>query len=65
MACGILVPRPGIELASLAVNMPNHWTAREAPDPLLNTQPSDCVAPSTALEPAGWIQIPLLPLSSW
>ena len=31
MACGTLVPRPGIEPAPLAVKAwsPNHWTARE------------------------------------
>ena len=35
-ACGILVPRPGIEPASSALKAwsPNHWTAREVP-PLL------------------------------
>ena len=33
MACGILVPRPGIKLASPAVEVWrfNHWTAREVP----------------------------------
>ena len=33
MACGILVPRTGIEPAPLAVRAqsPNHWTAREFP----------------------------------
>ena len=32
-ACGILVPRPGIECAPSAVNeqTPNHWTTRELP----------------------------------
>ena len=32
-ACGILVPRPGIEPTPPAVEArsPNHWTAREAP----------------------------------
>ena len=32
-ACGILVPRPGIEPVLLAVKVrsPNHWTARELP----------------------------------
>ena len=31
MACGILVPQPGIETAPSAVKAlsPNHWTARE------------------------------------
>ena len=31
MACGILVPQPGIEPAPLALKArsPNHWTARE------------------------------------
>ena len=31
MACGILVPRPGIEPGPLAVKVwsPNHWTTRE------------------------------------
>ena len=33
MACGILVPLPGIELTYPAVEAqsPDHWTAREAP----------------------------------
>ena len=33
MACGILVPQPGIEPRPLAVKVksPNHWTAREFP----------------------------------
>ena len=33
MACGILVPRPGIEPRPSAVRVqsPNHWTAREVP----------------------------------
>ena len=33
MACGILVPRPGIEPAppALEVWSLNHWTAREVP----------------------------------
>ena len=32
-ACGIFVPRPGIEPIALAVNAqsPNHWTTREFP----------------------------------
>ena len=32
-ACGILVPRPGIEPVPPAVEAqgPNHWTAREFP----------------------------------
>ena len=32
-ACGLLVPRPGIEPGPLAVRAqsPNHWTAREFP----------------------------------
>ena len=32
-ACGILVPRPGIEPMAPAVEVrsPNHWTAREVP----------------------------------
>ena len=30
MACGILVPRPGIELGPSA-GLPNHWTTREFP----------------------------------
>ena len=31
MACGILVPRPGIEPGPMAVKAlsPNHWTVRE------------------------------------
>ena len=34
MACGISVPRPGIEPGPPAVEAqsPNHWTAREFPD---------------------------------
>ena len=33
MACGVLVPRPGIEPAPSAVKVwrPNHWTGREFP----------------------------------
>ena len=33
MACGILVPQPGIEPVPPAVESwsPNHWTARELP----------------------------------
>ena len=33
VACGILVPQPGIEPASpaLEVRSPNHWTAKEVP----------------------------------
>ena len=33
VACGILVPCPGIEPGSLAVKVqsPNHWTTREVP----------------------------------
>ena len=33
VACGILVPRPGIEPGPSAVKAqsPNHWTAREFP----------------------------------
>ena len=33
-ACGILVPRPGIEPgpSSMRVQSPNHWTAREFPE---------------------------------
>ena len=33
VACGILVPQPGIEPAAPAVRVlsPNHWTAREVP----------------------------------
>ena len=32
-ACGILVPRPGVEPGPSAARMgsPNHWTAREVP----------------------------------
>ena len=32
-ACGILVPRPGVEPGPYAARMgsPNHWTAREVP----------------------------------
>ena len=31
MACGVLVPQPGIELVSPAVEAqgPNHWTVRK------------------------------------
>ena len=35
MACRILVPRPGIELMSRAVEALNHWTAMEAPGPYI------------------------------
>ena len=33
MACGILVPRPGIEpgLSAVKARSPNHWTTREFP----------------------------------
>ena len=36
-ACGILVPRPGIEPAPSAVEVqsPNHWTARKVPQSAL------------------------------
>ena len=36
MACGILVPRPGIELVTSAVRAqsPNHWIARKFPGEL-------------------------------
>ena len=30
-ACGILVPRPGIEPSAVKVQSPNHWTTREFP----------------------------------
>ena len=32
-ACGILLPRPGIEPSTLALEVPSpdHWTAREVP----------------------------------
>ena len=38
MACGILVPRPGIEPMHPAVEVPspNHWTAREVPEKPFN-----------------------------
>ena len=34
-ACGILVPRPGFKVSPPAVKAwsPNHWTAKEIPDP--------------------------------
>ena len=37
MACGILVPQPGIESAPSAVEMLslNHWTARDVPGVLI------------------------------
>ena len=33
MACGILVPQPGIQLMppELEAQSPNHWTTREVP----------------------------------
>ena len=36
-ACGILVPRPGIEPGAMAVKAPNpnHWTTREVPKDIL------------------------------
>ena len=36
MACGILVPEPGIEPGPTAVKAPspNHWTAKEFPGDL-------------------------------
>ena len=38
MACGILVPRPGIEPATpaLEARSPNLWTAREVPPLVLS-----------------------------
>ena len=41
MACGILVPWPGIEPVPPAVEAqsPNRWTAREVPDPLFQSLP--------------------------
>ena len=38
MACGILVPQPGIEPGPMAVEVlsPNHWIARECPKNLKN-----------------------------
>ena len=40
MACGILVPQPGIESEPLAVKepSPNHWMAREVPKSILNAR---------------------------
>ena len=37
MACGILVPQPGIEPRPSAVRVqsPNHWAAREFPDSII------------------------------
>ena len=37
MACGILVPQPGLEPGPSAVTIwsPNHWTARELPEELV------------------------------
>ena len=34
VACGILVPRPGIEpvLPAVEAQSPNHWTTREVPE---------------------------------
>ena len=42
-ACGILVPRPGIEPGPSAVKAPspNHWTAREFPIFLIFKDPSE------------------------
>ena len=33
LACGILVPRPGIEPPAVEAQSPNHWTTREFPSP--------------------------------
>ena len=32
MACGILVPQPGIELVVPALEAQNHWVIREVPE---------------------------------
>ena len=49
VACGILVPRPGIKLRSFAVKAqsPNHWTAREFP----GSKDSTCDAGDQGLTP--------------
>ena len=41
MACGILIPQPGIKLMSPAVEARslNHWTAREVPSIIFNVYP--------------------------
>ena len=46
VACGILVPGPGIEAAPSAVKArsPNHWTAREFPGTGMFNQDSDELA---------------------
>ena len=43
MACGILVPLPGIELTPPAVEVwsLNHWTAREVPSDSFKSAISD------------------------
>ena len=48
LACGILVPQPGIQPVPPAVEAwsLNHWTAREVPSPpLLNVKCFPCVQP--------------------
>ena len=47
MACGILVPGPGIESGPTAVKVPslNHWTAREFPEVILKVCIHCCVWP--------------------
>ena len=43
MACGILVPQPGMEAAppALEAQRLNHWTAREVPDRVLGEVEKD------------------------
>ena len=63
MACGILVPRPGIEPAppALEAQSLNHWTAREAPQASFENSADlatlgphpDVAALATALERCG------------
>ena len=45
VACGILVPRPGVEPVPAAVEVRslNHWTAREVPSPILKAKFNWCV----------------------
>ena len=57
-ACGILVPRPGIEPGPLAVKVrsPDHWTSREFPAPPFLRTHSECRPQNVPMlkEPTWW-----------
>ena len=62
VACGILVPWPGIEprLSAVEIQSPNHWTAREFPQIYISNSlsSSDC---HSAYSDSSWI----FPLTIW